>query len=98
MELLCKVCNKFVIDNYTLNNPNLDDLDKLLNDYVTSYKNKFDIYAIRCQFLLVFDINFKIHIETGKYFNNDDLTKIKNYYIGLINTNHKDVVFVTLIK
>ena len=32
MELLCKVCNKFVIDNYTLNNPNVDDLDKILND------------------------------------------------------------------
>ena len=63
--MLCKACNKFVIDNYTMDNPNLDEIDKRLNDYVTSYNKKFDIYAIRCQFFLVFDNNFKVHIETG---------------------------------
>ena len=85
MELLCKVCNKFVVEKYTINNPNLDETDELLNEYVTSYNIKFDIFAIRCQFFLVFDNKFKIHKETGKYFNNDALTEIKKYLLYWID-------------
>ena len=48
MELLCKVCNKVFFENYTINNPNLDEIDKILDDYVTSYNKKFNIYAVKC--------------------------------------------------
>ena len=85
MELLCKVCNKFVIDNYTIDDPNLDEIDKMLNDYVTSYNKNFDIYAIRCQFFLVFDNNFKIYIETDYFFNIGDFTKTKNCFLYSID-------------
>ena len=44
MDFLSKVCEKFVIENYTINNPNLDEIDKILNVYVNSYNKKFDIY------------------------------------------------------
>ena len=99
MELSCKVCNKFIIDNYTITNKNLDEIDKILNDYVTIYNKKFDKYAIRCQFLLVFANSFKIQIETDNCPKNNDLTKIKIfYYFGLIITKHRDTVFVTLKK
>ena len=83
--MLCKACNKFVIDNYIIDNPSLDEIDKILNAYVTSYNKKNNIYAIRCQFFLVFENNFKIHIETGNYINNDDLTKLKNYLLYWID-------------
>ena len=85
MELLCKVCNKFVNNNYIVNNPNLDEIDKMFNDYVTSYIKNFDINAIRCQFFLVFAINFEKHIETDNCLNNGDLTKIKNYLLFWID-------------
>ena len=52
---------------------------------VTSYNRKFDIYAIRCQFFVVFANSFKIHIETDNCLNNDDLTKIKNYLLYWID-------------
>ena len=87
MELLCKVCSKVVFDKYIINNSNFDEIDKILNDYVNSYNKKLEIYAIRCQFFLVFDNNFRIHIETGNYFNNDDcITKIENYLLYWIDS------------
>ena len=38
---------------------------------------KNSIYSIKCDFYLVFDNDFKIHIETHYVHNKDDLTKIK---------------------
>ena len=99
MELLCEVCKKPNIENYTINNPNLDEIDKLLNDYVTSQNRKFYLYALICDIYLVFDNKFKIHIETYYCLNKDDLTKIGvNFYIGFIITIHRDMVVVTLMK
>ena len=36
MEFLCEVCTKLLIEGHAINNPNLDEIDKILNDYVTS--------------------------------------------------------------
>ena len=65
MEHLCEVCKRLFIKNYTINNPNLDEIAKILNDYVTSQNKKFYISAINCEFHLVCDDNFKISIETN---------------------------------
>ena len=40
---MCKLCNEVIYDNYSINNPNLNDIDKIINNYVTSY-NKNLIY------------------------------------------------------
>ena len=44
MDYLCQTCDKFIYDNYCINNPNLNDIDKIINNYVTSYNKKFDIF------------------------------------------------------
>ena len=77
MEYLCQTCDDFIYDEYSINNSNLNDIDKIFNNYVTSYNKKFDIYSIKCDFYLVFNNDFGIHIETLYVHNKDDLTKIK---------------------
>ena len=77
MDCLCRTCDQFIYDEYSINNPNLNDIDKIINNYVTSYSKKFDIYYIKCDFYLVFNDDFKIHIETYYVHNKDYLTKIK---------------------
>ena len=77
MDCLCQICDQFIYDEYSINNPNLNDIDKIINNYVTSYNRKFDINSIKCDFYLVFNDEFKIHIETYYVHNKDDLTKIK---------------------
>ena len=77
MDCLCRTCDQFIYDEYPINTRNLKDIDKIINNNVTSYNKKFDIYSIKCDFYLVFNDDFKIHIETYYVHNKDDLTKIK---------------------
>ena len=65
MVLLCEACKKPNMENYTINEPNLDEIDKILNEYVTRQNKKFYIFAINCEFYLVFDNNLKISMETS---------------------------------
>ena len=77
MEYLCQRCDDFVYDEYSINNPNLNDIDKIINNYATSYNKQFDIYSIQSDFYLVFNDDFGTHIKTHYIDNKDDLTKIK---------------------
>ena len=86
MDLLCKVCDREIIeneyiaslgkrddnsiyDNYTIININLDEFDKILNDYINTYNKKFDIYYIKCTFEIEFDNNFIAKIEINYHYN-----------------------------
>ena len=77
MNYLCQTFNELIYDNCSINNPNLNDIDKIINNDVASYNKKLDIYSIKCDFYLVFNNDFKIHIETYYVHNKDDLSKIK---------------------
>ena len=77
MDYLCQACDEFIYNEYSINNPNLNDIDKIINNYVTGYNKKFDIYSIKCDFYLVFNNDFGIHIKNHYVHNKDDLTKIK---------------------
>ena len=81
---LRKEHDKSFYENYIIVNSNLDEIDKLVNDYITSHNKKFNIYFINCEFNLVFDNSFKVHIETNYCYNNDDITKIKGYLLYCI--------------
>ena len=50
-------------ENYTSNNINLDEIDKLLSDYITIHKKKNYYYIIRSGFLLEFEKNFATNIQ-----------------------------------
>ena len=41
---LTKEHDKSFYENYTITNPNLDEIDKILNDYITKHNKNFDIY------------------------------------------------------
>ena len=77
MDYLCQTCDELIYDEYSINNQNLNDIDKIFNNYVISYNKKFDIYSIKCDFYSVFNDDFGIHIKTHYVHNKDDLTKIK---------------------
>ena len=77
MDYLCQTGDEFIYDEYSINNPNLNDIDKIINNYVISYNQIFDKYSIKCDFYLVFNDDFGIHIKTHYVHNKDDLTKIK---------------------
>ena len=61
---------------YTINNINLDELDKILKDYITTHLEKFDFYKISCELVIKFDNSFTENIETN-YFHNTDIINIK---------------------
>ena len=68
--------DKSIYENFTIINPNLDEIDKILNVYNTEQNRKFDIILINCEFNLLSDNIFKKHIETNYCYNNDDITEI----------------------
>ena len=86
MNLLCKVCDRSIIENedeyrnyiaslrkkdeksiykkYVINNINLDEVDELLKDYVSTHNEKFDMYFIYCEFKIQFDNNSTRDLKT----------------------------------
>ena len=84
MEYLCQTRDEFYYDEYSINNPNLNDIDKIISSYITSYDKKFDIYYIKCAFYLVFNNDFGIHKKTHYVHNKDDVTKIKTELLSCI--------------
>ena len=66
-------------------NPRDHEVDKILNDYITTHNKEFDVYFINCEFYLEFDNNFKIHIESFYCHNVDNITEIKTYLLYRID-------------
>ena len=77
--------DKSLYENYTIDNINLDEVDKILSDYVTTHIKKFYFYLLRCEFVLEFDNNFTTNIQTHYCYNMDDITKIKTYLLYSID-------------
>ena len=61
---------------YTINNINFDEVDKILNDHITTHNKKFCFYLISCKFVIEFDNSSTENIETN-YFHNTDIINIK---------------------
>ena len=38
----------------TIDNPDLDNIDKIFYTYINEYDNKYEFYLVRCEFKLVF--------------------------------------------
>ena len=86
MDLLCRVCDRSIIENeseyknyvatlrkngdksiykkYVINNINLDEVDKISRDYVSTHNKNFDIYFIFCEFKIQFDNNSTRDLKT----------------------------------
>ena len=56
------ILNQIIIKTYlnikhiklTIDNPDLDNIDKPFYTYINEYKNKYEYYLVRCEFKLVF--------------------------------------------
>ena len=56
---------------YTFNNISLEEVDKMLNDYITTHNEKFDFYLISCDVVIQFDNNFTENIKTDSFCKRD---------------------------
>ena len=82
-EYLTILCNKnyeILYKRYTFNNFNLDEVDKILNDYVTIHNENFYFYLICCEFVIEFDNSFTANIETF-CFHNIDISILRRYLL-----------------
>ena len=57
--------DKSLYKKYTNNNINLDEIDKVLNDYVIVHNKKIDLYFINCEFKIESNIKFTTNIENN---------------------------------
>ena len=69
---------------YTIKNINLDEYDKIINDYITTHNKNFDVDLVNCEFKIEFDNNFIINLETG-YVLKIESEKIKIYLLYSID-------------
>ena len=65
MATLREEHDKSVYTNYPINNINLDEYDKLLDDYVITHNRKFYFYFIKLTFKLKVNNGFIPCIETN---------------------------------
>ena len=56
---------------YTINNISFDQLEKILEDYISTHNKKFVFYLISCELIIEFDNIFTENIKTHYYYNTD---------------------------
>ena len=58
---------------YTFNNISFEELDKILQDYISTHNKKFVFYLNSCELIFKFDSNVTENIKTEYYYNTDVL-------------------------
>ena len=48
---------------HIIKTPNLCVLGKISKDYITNHNKKYYLFLIKCDFKLIFDNDFSLHIE-----------------------------------
>ena len=96
---LIKDDNKFIYFKYIINNVDIDNFDKIFNNYITNHNKKIDFYYINCEFHIEFNYQL-LNIEINFHHNTDYINlkcllffyteshSIKNFKINqmIINT------------
>ena len=80
LATLRKTDDKSLYKVNTANNLNLDEVNKILNDYIFTHYKNFDFYFINCEFVIEFDNNFIANIQT-KIFHNTKFININKYLL-----------------
>ena len=98
LATLRKENDKCFYKKYTLNNFNLDEVNKIINDYISTHNKNFDFYFINCEFVIEFDNNFIANIQT-KFFYDTDIININRYLLyDIVVLNQEDTNFIISIK
>ena len=80
LTTLLKKDDKSLYKKHTINNVNLDEVNKILNDYISSHNKYFDVYFINCEFVIEFDNNFIANMKAN-YFCNTDIININKFLL-----------------
>ena len=83
ISTLKKENDKSFREKFTINNPDLSKVDKIITDYITHHHKKFDLYFYQCEFKSEFN-SFTQHIETLYSYNRDNIG-MKSYYFFWID-------------
>ena len=71
---------KIFIKKHTKNKINLDEVNKILNDYISTHNKNFDFHFINCEFVIEFDINFRTNLQTNCFYKTD-IININRYLL-----------------
>ena len=85
MNYICKVCDKHLYKQHIINIINLDKVDKISSDYITTHNKKFDFYYIDYEFGIQFDNNYKANIEINYHYITDYIN-LKCYLLFYIDS------------
>ena len=66
-----KKIDKNLYIKYTINNNSFDELDKILEDYISTHNKKFVFYLISCEPIFEIDNFFTENLKTDYYYNTD---------------------------
>ena len=75
--------DKSLYKKYVINNINLNDVDKILKDYVSTHNKKFIIYFLYCELKIQFDNNSTRDLKTD-YVHNTEIDKISQCFLYCI--------------
>ena len=67
---LIKDDNKFIYFKYIINNIDINNFDKIFNNYITNHNKKFDLYYFNCEFQIEFNYQL-LNIEINFHHNTD---------------------------
>ena len=80
LATLRKKDDKSFYKKHTINKFNLDEINKILNDYISTHNKNFDFYFFNCEFVIELDNNFIANIKSS-YFCNTDITNINKFLL-----------------
>ena len=83
LATLRKRNDKSLYNKYNFNNFDLDEVNKISNDYISTSNKKFDFYFIICDFVIEFDNNnnFIANIQIINCFYNTDNINLNRYLL-----------------
>ena len=70
---------------YTINNVNLNNINKLLDYYITIHNEKIDMYFFKCVIQIKFNNNIIANLEINNHYNTDYIN-IENYLSLYLNS------------
>ena len=70
---------------YTIDNINLDELDQILRDHISTQNKKLNFYLISCKLVNEFADNFTENIETSYFYNTDIINIKRNLLYNIYN-------------
>ena len=97
LATLRKEDDKSLYKKYTINNINLDEVNKIIDDYISSHNKNFDFQFINCEFVIEFDNNFIVNKKTN-YFYNTAIININRYLLYDYVLKQEDTNFIISIK